>query len=280
VHTAVVAGGLSGCANFWDDVTSRDHKFGDMFRKQPDPREVLEKSTDGDKRARALRSLQEPLAHGGTQQDQDATVELLVRTATRDPQVWCRQAAIDTLRHFHDPRAVEALKSAYYTADAFPPEASGPLRCQILAALGDTGNPSAVELLVKVVRQPPAAGPEIEKQQTTDERIAAARALGHFPEAQSTEALVTVLRTEQDHALRDRSCEALVKITGKDLPPDAQAWEDYLHHGTTKESPGSGLRDGFLRLISGTSSEAPPPETVKQPGTSSEAAPPDTVKQP
>jgi HEAT repeat protein len=248
----VVAGALSGCANFWDDVTSRDHKFGDAFRKQPSAQEVLDKSTDGDKRARALRSLEEPLVHGGTQQEQDDTVNLLVKTATRDPQVWCRQAAIDTLRRFHDPRAIEALKSAYYTADSFPPEASGPLRCQILSALGDTNNPAAVELLVKVVRQPPTEGPEIEKQQTTDERIAAARALGHFPQAQATESLMTVLRTDKDIALRNRACESLVKITGKDLPPDAQAWDDYLHHASGKESGGSGVLDKVLRLTSGS----------------------------
>jgi HEAT repeat protein len=261
VPAAVIAGAMSGCVNFWDDVTSRDHKFGDLFRKKPDPHEVLAKSTDGDKRARALRSLKEPLQNGGTQQEQDEVVNLLVKTATRDGQVWCRQAAIDTLRHFKDPRAIEALKSAYYDAAAFQdnsPEVTGLLRCQILTALGDTSNPAVVEFLVARVRQLPVEGPEIDKQQTMDERMAAARALGHFPQAQATETLMGVLRSDKDVALRNCACESLVKITGKDLPADAQAWDDYLHHkGGTQETGVSGFLDKALRLTSGTSGEGP-----------------------
>jgi hypothetical protein len=243
---------LSGCANFWDDVTSRDFKMADLWSR-PDPMTVLEKSTDGDKKARALRSLDEPLTHGGSQQDQDRIVDLLVQTATRDPQAWCRQAAIDTLRKFKDPRAVAALKTAYYNADAFPPETSAPLRCQVLAALGDTGNPAAVDLLVTVLREPPVEGPEVDKQQKNDERIAAARALANFQQGPAAEALLAVLRAEPDNvALRDRAGESLVKITGKDLPAEPQAWDDYLHHSAPRDGvANNGVGEKFLRLISG-----------------------------
>jgi len=251
----------SGCANFWDDVTSRDFKMADLY-SHPDPMTVLEKSTDGDKKARALRSLQEPLTHGGTQEDQDKVVALLIKSATRDPQAWCRQAAVDALRRFKDPRVVEALKTAYYNAELFPPETSAPLKCQILAALGDTGNPAAVQLLVVVLRAPAGAGQgiekkleasEIEKQQQTDERIAAARALGHFPQAEASEALLAVMKDEPDNiALRDRATEALVKITGKDLPPDPQAWDGYLHNSNSNQGvANTGTGNTFLRLISG-----------------------------
>src|SRR5690348_15957930 len=59
VGAAVIALSLSGCANFWDDVTSRDFHLGEFFRK-PNPFLVLRDSDDGNRRARALRALEEP----------------------------------------------------------------------------------------------------------------------------------------------------------------------------------------------------------------------------
>ena len=44
---------------------------------------------------------------------------------------------------------------------------------QALSALGETGSPEAMELLVRVVREPQAEGSESEKQQALDVRIAA-----------------------------------------------------------------------------------------------------------
>jgi hypothetical protein len=228
-----------------------------IWEKPPEPMTVLRTTTDGDKKAKALRLLREPAQNGGTQQQQDEVVGILVAAATGDPQAWCRQAAIDALRHFRDPRAAEALKDAYYRADSFPPETSVPLKCQALAALGETGNPAAVELLVRVLREPPVEGSEADKQQKMDERIAAAVALGHFRgQGAAAEALASVLRSDGDVALRNRATESLVKITGKDLPADAQAWDDYLHKQGGKdavvERP---LSEKFFRLISGGSSD-------------------------
>src|SRR5207237_5415126 len=130
---------------------------------------------------------------------------------------------------FKDPEAVKVLEEAYDRAGGFSPETANILRCQALDALGETGRPEAVELLVKVVREPPVEGPEEDEQAKTDERIAAARALGHFKEYQATEALAGVLRADQDVALRDRAAESLRTITGKDLPADYQAWSDFLN---------------------------------------------------
>ena len=72
-------------------------------------------------------------------------------------------------------------------------------------------------------------GATADKQQKMDERISAARALGHFKEYQATEALAGVLRTDQDVALRDRATESLQTITGKQLPADYQAWAGFLN---------------------------------------------------
>jgi HEAT repeat protein len=245
---------LCGCASFWDEVTSKDFKFKDLYVKV-DPMEVLRTSTDGDRRADALRRLQEPKLHGGTDKDQDEVIELLAKTATTDKQVLCRMAAIGTLGRFKDPRAPKALEMAYdqasgpdvtanirpaaYTVGAgnFLPENATVLRCQALIAMGETKEPATVDLLVRVLKQPPVDGTAEERQQNIDERIAAARALGNFSQYQATEALLQVLKTEKDVALRDRAHQSLQSATGKRLPPDPQAWEEFLHQSGKDELP-------------------------------------------
>jgi HEAT repeat protein len=219
---------LSGCANFWDDVTSRDFTVKGIFTP-PNPFLVLRDSQDGDKRARALRSLREPKEKGGTDQDQEAVVKILTAAAASEKQPLCRLAAIQALSTFKDPRAVEALTQAFYNASAFAPDTAAIIRCQALSALGKTKNPAAVELLARVVHEPPAEGTDLERQQTVDVRIAAARALGNFNQPQANDALLQVLKTEKDVALRDRAAESLQASTGKKLPPEAKSWEEALH---------------------------------------------------
>jgi hypothetical protein len=252
VPLALAAGSLGGCAGFWDEVTSRDFHFQSLFQARPDPLWVIQNSPDGDKKAKALASLREPLPNGGTQEQQDLIVKVLVWSAAHDQQALCRLAAIDSLRSFRDPRAVEGLKEAYYNADMFPPDTAVAIKSQALAALGDTKQPAAVELLVKALREPPVEGSEVDKQQKMDERIAAARALGHFQNSQAAEALVAVLRGERDVALRNRAHESLVQVTGKDLPPDAQAWDEFLNSPAGKDALAHqpGVFDKFLRLVS------------------------------
>jgi hypothetical protein len=111
-----------------------------------------------------------------------------------------------------------------------------------------------VELLVQVLREPPVEGPDPDRQQKLDERIAAAHALGHFKNYQATEALVGVLRTDQDVALRQRTNESLQTVTGKDFPADAQVWAEFLHQpGNPNALAGQpGLGQKAIQLISGT----------------------------
>lgn len=224
----LVLPGLGGCAGFWDEITSRDFHVKTLFVR-PDPLVVLRDSNDGDKRAKAYRALEEPARNGGTQEQQDAIVKILTTAATTERQPLCRLAAIQTLGNFQDPRAVQGLVEAYYEAGAFPPDTAAAIRCQTLASLGRTKSPAAVELLARVVREPAVEGTEQERQQSLDTRIAAARALGNFNHYQATEALVYVLKSEKDVALRDRAHESLQAATGKDLPADAAAWEQLLH---------------------------------------------------
>jgi hypothetical protein len=252
--SAMAACPLCGCANFWDEITSRDFKFKDMFKPPPDPLWVIRNSTDGDKKSKALRSLKEPLQHGGSQQQQDVIVKLLIQSATSDPQPLCRLAAISTLQHFKDPRAAPALIDAYERAAYFQrdrPEAMETIQEQALQALGINGNPIAVDLLVRILKAPPGTGPSGDKQNDLNQRICAARALGHFPQYQAVEALVSVLRNEQDVALRNRATESLRKITGQDLPADAEVWTDFLHKsGKEALAKKPSFADKLFKLIS------------------------------
>jgi hypothetical protein len=227
-------------------VTSRDFKMRDLFVR-PDPLVVLRDSNDGDKRARALRALKEPKRAGGSDQDQEMVLTLLTKSATADRQAVCRSAAIESLGRFQDPRAVESLVNAYYQAGTpmtapngvqqtnalfgvvgFPPDTVHVLRCQTLAALGQTKNPRALEHLLLVLRQPGSSGTDAERQAGLDERIAAGRALGSFDDPQVIEALLRVLETEKDVALRAACNGSLQKITRKKLPADARAWRETL----------------------------------------------------
>jgi hypothetical protein len=236
--------GLGGC-QVWDDVRSREFTVKGMFVK-PDPLVELRDSKDGDHRARAMRRLKEPLENGGNQKDQDLVVTILVTAGSRESQALCRLAAVQTLATFKDPRALEGIKNGYYKANDFAPETATMLKCAALAALGESKNPAGVETLVAALREPAVEGTEEERQFKMDERIAAARALGHFKNYQATEALVQVLRKEKDVALRDRAHESLEEATGKDFPPDAQVWADFLHNPQNQNPP---TEDSFGKKV-------------------------------
>lgn len=254
VHSALAACALCGCAGFWDDITSREFKFKDIFRPAPDPLWVIRNSSDGDKKSKALLSLKEPLQHGGSPQEQDVVVKLLVQAATNDSQPLCRLAAISSLQHFKDARAAQALIDAYERAAYFQrdrPEAMETIQEQALQALGVNGNPLAVDLLVRIVKAPPGTGPSGEKQNDLNQRIYATRALAHFPQYQAAEALVSVLHNEKDVALRNRATESLCEITGQDLPANAEAWTDFLHKsGKDALAKKPSLGDKLLKLVS------------------------------
>jgi HEAT repeat protein len=242
--------GPVGCSGFWDEVTSHEFEFKSLYSSPPNPLVVLAEDKDGDHRRKALLRLQEPNTHGGTAQEQEMVLELLANIAVKDPQPLCRLAAIDALGKFKDPRAVKIIETAYYAADKsrpsdsatlrqvaslsvtsnhFTPDTSNLIKVQSIEALGNTANDGALALLVLVLRQPTGDGSDLERPANLDERIAAARALSHFTQAQATEALLKVLETDKDVALRDRAAESLQKITGKELPADFKAWNEFLH---------------------------------------------------
>jgi hypothetical protein len=212
---AALAVHLGGCASFWDDVTSRDFKFKDLYTRK-DPVSVLNTSDDGDQRARALRSLTEPTSRGGSEAEQQRTIEVLTRAATSETQPCVRIAAIETLGKFQDPRAVTALTGAYEAAGQLTGDAAANVRCLALTSLGKTKRPEAIACLVRVAQTPtPSDLSDRECQQARDCRLAAVRALGNFEHSREVgDAMTRLLQSEKDVAMRDRAKETYAAATG------------------------------------------------------------------
>ena len=162
--------GTAGCANLWDDVTSRDFKVKNLYTK-PDPMMTLRENPDGDARARAMKALKEP-ARNGRPQDQDEAVNLLSQAAVTDPRPLCRLAAIDALGRFEDERCSAPLVQAYQNAadKTFTAEHVNTIRCESLAALGKKKTPEAATILLQVASQPKAekAGTQLASLNMTD----------------------------------------------------------------------------------------------------------------
>lgn len=221
--------GLTGCAGFWDEVTSNNRDLHGYFVK-PDPMVVLRDSNDAYKRSQALSSLKEPLSNGGTREDQEAYVKILTVAATTDRELLCRLGAIRALGAYKDPRAARALEEAYQQRLPFSPEFNTIIRQQALASLEKSGDAESRHLLIRVARQPGGAveASLIDQQQTLDERLTALRALARFKHADAIETLLYVMETEKDVALKRRAHESLQSATGRNLPPDAKAWRDMM----------------------------------------------------
>ncbi|MFL5341358.1 MAG: HEAT repeat domain-containing protein [Gemmataceae bacterium] len=250
--------GAVGCANFnlWDDVTSREFKFKNLYSK-PDPMTVLRDNPDGDARARAMKALKEPALHGKPQ-DQDDAVNYLTQAAVSDPRPLVRLAAIDALGRFQDARCAGPLVQAYQAAadKTFAPDHVNSIRCEALAALGKKKSTEATTVLLDIAGRPKpeksttqltalnVSDPLNKVTQPDDDdpaqrnlRLAAVRALGEQGSQQAVPLLIPMLG-DKDVALRDRAYEALQKLTGrKNLPLDAKEWQAALAAGELSAKP-------------------------------------------
>jgi len=239
--------GLSavGCANsyLWDDITSHDFKFKDLYTKS-DPMTVLRDNQDGDARARAMKALKEP-DHNNRPADQDEAVKILTEAAVSDPRPLVRLAAIDALGRFSDPRCALPLVQAYQSAGSaqFSLEHVTSIRCEAIVALGKKKTPEAQALLIQVASEPKTEktsgvqltglSDNLKRPTPVDDedpaqrmmRLAAIRSLGEQGNRQAVPILIPML-AEKDVAVRDRAHEALQKLTGrKDVPPEVDAWK-------------------------------------------------------
>jgi HEAT repeat protein len=220
---------VSGCAGrVMDTITKKDFQLSDLF-VQREPVEVLKKSDDGGERADALRRLPEP-GERASKEERDNYVQLMTTTAMAQAEPpLCRLAAIRRLGQCKDPRAVDALRTVFLQNLPYSSDMNSLVRQNTLTALGETRQPAALELLIRVAKEPPAAGDEKAQQETLDRRLAAIRGLGKFNHPDALETLLYVLRTDQDVAVGQVTGASLTAATGKDLPPDPQAWDRELH---------------------------------------------------
>jgi hypothetical protein len=151
----------------------------------------------------------------------------------------------------HHVRAEVARPSdAYYRAGSFSGEAGSLLRVQCLEGLGETKSAVGLELLARVLREPQVFGPDQDRQLKYNEKIAAARGLANYNDYKATSALVEVLRKERDNiALINRAHESLVSATGRDLPADARAWEEFLANPAGSDAPTVSTTDRLLKTV-------------------------------
>lgn len=272
--------GLTGCAGTLDAITSRKFRkdpFNTMYRVAvpEDPLVVLRSDPPrtGDEQAKAMLRLKEPLAMGLTQQDQDQMVDLLARTATKDPSPVLRVAAVEALGRFQDQRVAGILMTAYRNAHGrpegtpepsrmesdiqlaggmerrrpgrlaslvpfsgpvgFSPETADVIRSRTLEALGKTSRPEAARFLAAVATGDASA----EGADDRDVRLAAVRGLGKCRQPEAVAALAQVLAAEKekgkDTAIVGRAHDGLVHLTGKRLPPDPKKWDEVVQAGVT-----------------------------------------------
>jgi hypothetical protein len=130
---AVATIALAGCAGTWDTITSkrfRDHPKETIKRmwSPEDPVAVLRANPprDGDEIADAMHRLKEPIKNKGTQEDQDAIIDILANTAQYSPSPVLRMEAIGAIGRFEDPRAAGILIAAYQNAHGRKPSEAAP----------------------------------------------------------------------------------------------------------------------------------------------------------
>jgi hypothetical protein len=135
----------------------------------------------------------------------------------------------------------------------FTPETVTTIQCRSLECLGRHKSPEGLKLLIQVASTPterpkssgvePAgasftleAAASVSEPDRTDVRLAAIRALGNYERStEAAQALIAVLKVEKDVAVRGRAHDSLTRITGQDLPPDAQAWANWMEKGAAKK---------------------------------------------
>ncbi len=220
----------AGCAARWDELMSRERDWSYIsgFGK-PDPLVVIRDNQDGTRRAQALSELREPLKHGGDAQKQETYLKVLGESAAKDPQPLCRLTAVRCLGNYKDPRAARILEGVIEQQQWLftNQEQNVMVRTEALVALEKIHDPDSKGRFIVIARGPgPAVVASIkDRYETQDERIVAIRALAKYRQQDAVDALVQVLKTEKDVALRDCALKSLETSTGKKWPGQREAWQ-------------------------------------------------------
>ncbi|MEZ6143047.1 MAG: HEAT repeat domain-containing protein [Zavarzinella sp.] len=145
-----------------------------------------------------------------------------------------------------DVQPVAGLEKANEVA-SFTPDTITTIRCRSLAGLGKIQSPKARELLIEVAKQQQT---NINPQQNLDSlslarfnatvgtnetdhqtvRLAAIRSLGEYRnDPAAMQALVEIMESERDVALRSRAHESLEMMSGQSFPADPKPWKEWLN---------------------------------------------------
>jgi hypothetical protein len=238
---ALLALSVGGCANAYEEITSREFKVKSLWTKAPPPLEIIKTSDDNGLRAKAYLALKEPAQKGGSAEDQELYLQLLTTTARDDREPLCRLAAIRALGGYKDPRAIRMLEEVYQQARLpFTQEFNSMIRQQALVGLEKNGDDKTRHLLIRVASQP---GPSTDatltdRQQTQDERLIAVRALGRYKQQECIETLAHLHKTEKDIAIRNRAHDSLELVTGRKLPEEPDAITADLLVPLPQQDPG------------------------------------------
>ena len=220
--------GLTGCAVTWDDVTSRNFEVSSLWTAPPPPLEVLDKSSDGYARAKAIARL------GEAKGDAAQYLPRLQALALTDRDPLCRLAAIRALGKYNDPQAARVLSEVYLGNPGLSAENNALVRQQALAALETSAPTEARQLFIKAAKQPGGSlttAAQSDRQEINDERLTAIRALGKYSQSDAVETLVRLMETEKDVAVKNCAWESVKSATKRDFPNDGKAWREFIATG-------------------------------------------------
>lgn len=248
VGSMVVVVSLCGCTPLpsWDDLTSRELGVKALWTPPPPPLTVIEKSTDGYARAKALNKLDESSSKG----DLEKNLQILQSSAVNDRDPLCRIAALRTLGRYKEPRAGKILMDVYLSNPGMSAENNAFIRQQALTSLQAQSPAEAKKLFIDAARQPGGSltgAAQRDRMEVLDERLTAIRALGKYPQPDAVETLVKLLETEKDTAIRKCAHESLKESTQKDIAEDGKAWREYVATGkvTARQTPS--MLAGFMK---------------------------------
>jgi len=240
---AFFAFSLGGCGHFSEDFWARNengdwwdfsYKWDLAWNQGGPPLKVLAESQDGDLRRRAIMRLIEP----SNPKDLEHYLTILAAAAKSERDVICRIAAVQQLATYRDARATQAIIEAYQVP-VKGNETGIMLQLAIVTALGQRKDPAAMDTLLDALNP---KNPE-------DLRAAAAQALGRFPNYKSAEALLASLKQDRNVAVRHEAHESLVKLTGRELPPDAAAWDQAFKQAAEKGEPLAKEPSTMMKLV-------------------------------
>ncbi|AMV29950.1 PBS lyase HEAT-like repeat protein [Gemmata sp. SH-PL17] len=114
----------------------------------------------------------------------------------------------------------------------YAPDTVSALRCRCLESVGHTHKPEAARFLATVAG---TAGPDTAAPGSDDPEVrqAAVRGLSNCRQPDAVVALAQVLKQEagKDVILARQSHAGLMKLTGKQLPPDPTKWDEVVQAG-------------------------------------------------